>query len=173
MKVIINHPDFDKDPIPKALLYETSSEEVLTYLLGLKRWKHPSHYLRVAFIATIEMKRCLLEHGANPNKGNYDNSPLSLAVVKDDVEFIKLLLEFGADAYECQWCGTGTKPPLCLAVRNSNVAVTKLLLQHYDGKKVQRGVAQMAFLALHSATAEFNPAHRVVLQYMESIKQTQ
>lgn len=174
VKVIVNHPEFDKDPIPYAL--RAGCAPILSYLLGLGRWQ-PTDYLYYRKVP-VPMIRCLLEHGADVK--NWDETiqgsgPLSFAlrhtlIDERRLQLAELLLEFGADAYERKWCGTGVKPPLYWAVKACDVAVTKLLLRHYDGKPVQRGIREMAELTLlNNTNVEFTQAHRVIFEYEKNL----
>lgn len=63
---------------------------------------------RVISRGKLEVLRCLLEHGANPNMGN----PLILAIRREgrnSLEFVKLLQQHGADIHRCFPLGTDGK----------------------------------------------------------------
>lgn len=78
----------------------------------------------------IAMMRMLLEHGANPdattNNDTSSASCLIISVVKDNLEAVKLLLEFGADVtYE--WKGQNA---LSMAIDLKKVEVAEALENH-------------------------------------------
>lgn len=72
----------------------------------------------------LEIARMLLEHGANPNKRYFFGSEINL-VSPMDVEFLNLLLMFGADPNTRDRSGL---TPLMKAVRLPQVRLIYLLL---------------------------------------------
>lgn len=67
----------------------------------------------------------LLEHGANPNKGDYvGRAPLFYA---DDEEIVEALLDYGADGNQVDESGC---PPLINAVERGNSKIIEALLVH-------------------------------------------
>ena len=82
------------------------------------------------FPANIAMIRALLEHGANPdattNNDTSSASCLIISVVKDNIEAVKALLEFGGDvSYE--WKGANA---LSMALDFKKLDVVELLENH-------------------------------------------
>ena len=82
------------------------------------------------FPANVAMIRALLEHGANPdattNNDTSSASCLIISVVKDNIEAVKALLEFGSDvSYE--WKGANA---LSMALDFKKLDVVELLENH-------------------------------------------
>jgi hypothetical protein len=82
------------------------------------------------FPANIAMLRALLEHGANPdattNNDTSSASCLIISVVKDNMEAVKALLEFGSDvSYE--WKGANA---LSMALDFKKLDIVELLEKH-------------------------------------------
>ena len=95
------------------------------------------------FRAGLDMETCrvLLEHGANPNRGNWKN-PIyeqvefgclySVVELNGPVELAELLLQYGAqvDEIDEQCCGSTDPTHLDNAIENANVPMITLLLNH-------------------------------------------
>lgn len=123
---------------------------------NIKTWaqQHSQHqhkkYLQLRSASVTELNRCPADHhwperkkliakaikdGIGPNI-QYDGiTPLSDAILRNDSDFAKLLLDHRADPNaECNY--VGSKAPIIYWVRSSNIA--QLLIQH--GAKVPKDI---------------------------------
>ena len=74
------------------------------------------------------MSRILIEKGADVNAVAFDNyTPLIIAVIKENIEIARLLIESGANI------DTGTSKeydtPLIIAVKKENIEIARLLIE--------------------------------------------
>ncbi|GJQ66501.1 hypothetical protein Trydic_g12130, partial [Trypoxylus dichotomus] len=68
----------------------------------------------------------LLENNADVNLANNSNTPLCIAIHKQNIKIVELLLKFGADVNStCE-----NDALLCVAVRTQNIDLIKILLQY-------------------------------------------
>lgn len=82
-------------------------------------------------VRTSKMVQVLLNAGANPNViDNYRNTPLMIAISKNNLEVIDLLLQAGADPNDEAYLDTITGPPLKKAKREYLVEAASLLLKY-------------------------------------------
>jgi ankyrin repeat protein len=86
--------------------------------------------------------RVLLEHNANPNTKDVENSPLRLAVGLKDLEMAGLLLDHGADPNLADRFG---ETPLHRAVSNGQIEMVRLLLAHKadPNRKAREGIKEL------------------------------
>jgi ankyrin repeat protein len=76
-----------------------------------------------------DMVRLLLQHGANPNKGDSGRrTPLALAAAGGQTEIVRLLLDKGAHIESRQGTYTAEQTPLLQAVRSLHLDTVQLLL---------------------------------------------
>ena len=100
------------------------------------------------YSTNIEIAKALLDHGADPNMyDTYGDSPLGPAIAEGSYEFVKLLIDAGADVNQDINCKSGSycyeMPPTAQAIRCNELDILKLLLDNgasihntYNGKGI-------------------------------------
>ena len=75
---------------------------------------------------SVEIVEKLLKMGADPNMESTHLLPLIHASSDDKIEYVRVLLDNGADPNKFQWNGL---PPLIPAIRDGEIQVARLLLE--------------------------------------------
>ena len=97
-----------------------------------------------------------IQHGGNPNARNYDReTPLTIAIKKDNSAMVQLLVDYGADVNICNNNGTSA---LMTAVKNQNEQIVKILL--INGAANINLTTKSGATALEYATRNNN--HRII-----------
>lgn len=141
---------------------------------------------------SIEVLSTLIEYGADVNKwdGSDDSPPLLMAVYRDKLDAVKLLLSSGADP---NVRGAEGDSPLRWSVNAGNLALANVLLKHGVDKTINEigqpngltalGIAvknldeEMICLLLHfgartdKANEDFLPAYRLIPALTEDNKE--
>jgi ankyrin repeat protein len=107
--------------------------------------QHLNPLLASVYWDNREAAKLVLEAGADPNAVNdYRDTPLSMAVEKDDVEMAKLLLQFGARESIDRIGGVSGHTPLGQAAANLNLPMIKLLVDNGADTEALDGDSQIA-----------------------------
>ncbi|MDH5679942.1 MAG: ankyrin repeat domain-containing protein [Spirochaetota bacterium] len=115
------------------------------------------------YAPNYEVGKILIEHGAKVKfKGVNGETPLHSAAQRDDIRFVKLLLDKGLDVNSKVVKGDDKgHTPLIYAVRNGNYHIVKLLLE--NGANINaRTQSDNELTSLHFANRSLYPNYKLI-----------
>jgi|GEM_PF-6819029 len=150
--------------LQNAVIYE--ADEILTWLLSLKPDlnKISDHYWgdtllhKAAMSGNITIAKKLLDNGASVNNKNaHGNVPLVRAITYNNIPFIKLFMEYGADPFITN---NNHETVFERAQDNGNNPEIMALLHEHPKREMQRRIVNLA----NRLNAQQNPQSLLALK---------
>ncbi|CAG2234007.1 unnamed protein product [Mytilus edulis] len=102
------------------------SKKTVNYVFDIEAGCSPLHF--ACFMNRLDVVRCLLNHNANINMTNEDETtPLFFACELGNEDIVRLLLDKGADTQICRLDG---KSPLQIATDNGHASIVVVVSEH-------------------------------------------
>ncbi|CAG2202420.1 unnamed protein product [Mytilus edulis] len=102
------------------------SKKTVNYVFDIEAGCSPLHF--ACFMNRLDVVRCLLDHNANINMTNEDETtPLFFACELGNEDIVRLLLDKGADTQICRLDG---KSPLQIATDNGHTSIVVVVSEH-------------------------------------------